>query len=101
MRTGWNLISILVLGVRSLAAVGNSWRTTEDIREEWVSINHNVQINARLWRYAAPGAFNDPDMLEVHSKLFTHYDGLVNQRSLNPSPVLMFCPLTRSAWALR
>jgi hypothetical protein len=26
-----------------------------------------LDANARRWRYAAPGAFNDPDMLEVGS----------------------------------
>jgi alpha-galactosidase len=47
--------------------VGNSWRTTEDIRDEWSSAMKLLDANARRWRYAAPGAFNDPDMLEVGS----------------------------------
>ena len=45
--------------------MGNSWRTTEDIKPAWISVIHNADVNARLWRYAGPGAFNDPDMLEV------------------------------------
>ena len=43
----------------------HSWRTTADIRDEWSSIISRISINAPMWRYAAPGGFNDPDMLEV------------------------------------
>lgn len=46
-------------------AVANSWRTTPDIRDEWQSVMEIVEINGRRWRHARPGAFNDPDMLEV------------------------------------
>lgn len=46
-------------------AVANSWRTTPDIRDEWRSVLEIVEINGRRWRHAGPGAFNDPDMLEV------------------------------------
>lgn len=45
--------------------VANSWRTTPDIRDEWTSLEEIVEINARRWRYAKPGSFNDPDMLEI------------------------------------
>lgn len=48
--------------------MANSWRTTPDIRDEWRSVMEIVEINARRWRYARPGAFNDPDMLEVKKK---------------------------------
>jgi hypothetical protein len=51
--------------VRVLPEVGNSWRTTPDIQDNWASMIHIVDMNARRWRYAKPGAFNDPDMLEV------------------------------------
>ncbi|EWM26302.1 melibiase family protein [Nannochloropsis gaditana] len=46
-------------------AVSNLWRTTPDIRDEWSSVMEIVEINGRRWRYAGPGGFNDPDMLEV------------------------------------
>ena len=46
-------------------AVANSWRTTPDIRDEWRSVMEILEVNARRWRHARPGAFNDPDMLEV------------------------------------
>lgn len=44
---------------------GNVWRTTPDIQANWVSIAGIYEVNVRLNKYARPGAFNDPDMLEV------------------------------------
>lgn len=44
---------------------GNIWRTTFDIFPSWASILSIYEINVRLNKYARPGAFNDPDMLEV------------------------------------
>ncbi|WP_323185653.1 NPCBM/NEW2 domain-containing protein [Kitasatospora sp. NBC_01287] len=46
-------------------AVGNSWRTTGDISDNWDSMLANATANMGLAPYAKPGAFNDPDMLEV------------------------------------
>ncbi|KAM3574912.1 hypothetical protein VYU27_003138 [Nannochloropsis oceanica] len=45
--------------------VGNSWRTTPDIRDEWTSVMEIVEVNGRRWRYGRRGGWNDPDMLEV------------------------------------
>ncbi len=44
---------------------GNIWRTTPDIEPTWVSVVGIYEVNVRLDKYARPGAFNDPDMLEV------------------------------------
>jgi len=44
---------------------GNLWRTTLDIMPFWASILAIYEINVRLWKYAGPGGWNDPDMLEV------------------------------------
>lgn len=43
----------------------NSWRTTGDIRADWQSIYSLLNEQAGLAKYAAPGHWNDPDMLEV------------------------------------
>ena len=45
--------------------VGNSWRTTGDIKDNWTSFVKILDLNAALFPYAKPGAWNDPDMLEV------------------------------------
>ncbi len=44
---------------------GNLWRTTMDIKAFWASILSIYEFNVRLYKHAAPGAWNDPDMLEV------------------------------------
>lgn len=44
---------------------GNIWRTTGDIQPNWASVMGIYEFNVRLDKYARPGAFNDPDMLEV------------------------------------
>ncbi|MBI4728729.1 MAG: glycoside hydrolase family 27 protein [Acidobacteria bacterium] len=44
---------------------GNLWRTTPDIEDSWESVMTILDQNAGLARYAGPGGWNDPDMLEV------------------------------------
>ncbi|GAA1238639.1 carbohydrate-binding protein [Kitasatospora nipponensis] len=46
-------------------SVGNSWRTTGDISDNWQSMIAIAHANQGLSTYAQPGAWNDPDMLEV------------------------------------
>ena len=45
---------------------GNLWRTTGDIGDRWDSMQ-NIGFNLQMGRekYAAPGHWNDPDMLEI------------------------------------
>lgn len=54
--------------------VGNLWRTTGDIADQWDGTHPNgysigmlkiVDMQAELSAYAGPGHWNDPDMLEV------------------------------------
>ena len=55
------------------ANVGNLWRTTTDILDQWEGKGKEygagaitiVDMNADLADYAGPGHWNDPDMLEV------------------------------------
>ncbi len=44
---------------------GNAWRTTGDIQANWNSIYTILNQQAGLAKYAGPGHWNDPDMLEV------------------------------------
>ncbi|MER6756270.1 ricin-type beta-trefoil lectin domain protein [Micromonospora echinofusca] len=59
---------------RNWSDVANLWRTTEDITNAWntgqtngypMGIQNIVDVNVPLAGYAAPGGFNDPDMLEI------------------------------------
>ena len=45
--------------------VGNLWRTTGDIADRWTSVLTLVDLSSQYWHVARPGAWNDPDMLEV------------------------------------
>jgi alpha-galactosidase len=45
--------------------VGNLWRTTGDISDRWASVLTLVDLSSQYWHVARPGAWNDPDMLEV------------------------------------
>jgi alpha-galactosidase len=45
--------------------IGNLWRTTGDIADNWTSMIGKVHTNDDLAQYAGPGHWNDPDMLEV------------------------------------
>jgi alpha-galactosidase len=44
---------------------GNSWRTTGDITDTWESLSSIGFNQNKLYRYAMPGHWNDPDMLIV------------------------------------
>jgi alpha-galactosidase len=45
--------------------VGNLWRTTGDIKDNFASMLSNFHANVQLASLAGPGAWNDPDMLEI------------------------------------
>jgi alpha-galactosidase len=45
--------------------VGNLWRTTGDIHDTFASMVSNFHKNVLLSGLAKPGAWNDPDMLEI------------------------------------
>jgi len=44
---------------------GNAWRTTDDISDRYASMSNIGFGQAGLSRFAGPGHWNDPDMLEV------------------------------------
>ena len=45
--------------------LANSWRTTGDISASWEAILRCLDNTVGLSRFAGPGAWNDPDLLEV------------------------------------
>jgi alpha-galactosidase len=45
--------------------VGHLWRTTGDIQDRWASFTKLLDQQVGLEKYAGPGGWNDPDMLEV------------------------------------
>jgi len=61
----------------------NLWRTTGDIQPDWQSIYSILNEQAGLAKYAGPGHWNDPDMLEVG-----------NGRMVGTGPAAHLVPLT-------
>jgi alpha-galactosidase len=45
--------------------VAHIWRTTGDIADRWASFTRLLDQQVGLEKYAGPGGWNDPDMLEV------------------------------------
>ncbi|GAM28028.1 hypothetical protein SAMD00019534_112040, partial [Acytostelium subglobosum LB1] len=45
--------------------VGNSFRTTGDIKDNWDSFMNNLMLQVPITSYSMIGGWNDPDMLEV------------------------------------
>jgi alpha-galactosidase len=47
------------------ADTGNSWRIDMDIAADWDAVLRSLASAIGLGRFAGPGGWNDPDMLEV------------------------------------
>ncbi len=45
--------------------MGHSWRVDGDIAPTWSDVLRSLDNTAGLARFAGPGGWNDPDMLEV------------------------------------
>jgi alpha-galactosidase len=69
---------------------GNSWRTTGDIRDAWVSMANIGFRQGELAPFARPGHFNDPDMLEIGNggMTATEYRTHMSLWSLLAAPLL-------------
>ncbi|CAF0892860.1 unnamed protein product [Adineta steineri] len=74
-------------------SVANSWRTTGDIVDTWLSMLFNIDINDLFADYAAPHGFNDPDMLEIGNGGMTlnEYRTHMSLWSIAKSPLLIGC----------
>lgn len=77
-------------------SVGNSWRTTNDISDNWNSMISNIDENDAGWTAAAPGGWNDPDMLEVGNggMNFSEYKAHFSLWCLTKAPLLVGCDVT-------
>ena len=75
---------------------GNSWRTTLDISDTWVSMIHIIDQNDKWYSYAGPGGWNDPDMLEVGNggmssiEYRTHF----SLWAISKAPLIIGCDIT-------
>ncbi|KAK7278328.1 hypothetical protein RJT34_23356 [Clitoria ternatea] len=76
-------------------SVGNSWRTTGDIEDNWISMTSIADANDRWASYAGPGGWNDPDMLEVGNGGMTteEYRAHFSIWALAKAPLLVGCDI--------
>ncbi|KAB1212976.1 Alpha-galactosidase [Morella rubra] len=74
-------------------SLGNSWRTTGDIKDTWESMTSLADKNDLWASYAGPGGWNDPDMLEVGNGGMTteEYRSHFSIWALAKAPLLIGC----------
>jgi len=77
--------------------VGNSWRTTGDISDNWARMLSRIDKNDEWYKYAGPGGWNDPDMLEVGNGGMTtvEYTSHFSLWCLAKAPLLIGCDITK------
>jgi alpha-galactosidase len=75
--------------------IGNSWRTTGDIKDNWASMISRADENDKWASYAGPGGWNDPDMLEVGNGGMTteEYRAHFSIWALAKAPLLIGCDI--------
>lgn len=78
--------------------VGQLWRTTGDISDNWGSMLSIMKKNLPLAQYAGPGHWNDPDMLEVGNggMTGTEYRSHFSMWSIMASPLLIGSDLRKA-----
>lgn len=76
-------------------SLGNSWRTTGDIGDNWNSMTSRADQNDKWASYAGPGGWNDPDMLEVGNGGMTteEYRSHFSIWALAKAPLLIGCDI--------
>ncbi|CAL1402331.1 unnamed protein product [Linum trigynum] len=75
--------------------VGNSWRTTGDIGDNWHSMISRADTNDKWASYAGPGGWNDPDMLEVGNggMSFLEYRSHFSLWAIAKAPLILGCDI--------
>ena len=75
--------------------VGNSWRTTGDISDSWDSMINIIDENDKWYKYAGPGGWNDPDMLEIGNggMTLTEYKTHFGLWCISKAPLLIGCDI--------
>ncbi|MFC4116932.1 NPCBM/NEW2 domain-containing protein [Nonomuraea zeae] len=79
--------------------IGDLWRTTGDISDNWSSIRSIIRQNAPLAPYAGPGHWNDPDMLEVGNggMTATEYRSHMGMWAMMAAPLIIGTDLRKAS----
>jgi len=70
--------------------LANMWRVSKDIQPHWSNMLHNFDCTNGLGKYAQPGAWSDPDFLEVDIGEFL-YDGTTKSLLMNQAHFSLWC----------
>ena len=75
----------------------NSWRTTWDITNKWNPKLNIIDQNEKSYKYAGPGGWNDPDMLEVGNggMSLTEYKTHFSLWAISKAPLIIGCDITK------
>jgi alpha-galactosidase len=81
--------------------VANMWRTRSDIGDDWGKVINRAHLNQKYAAYAGPGAWNDPDMLQVGrgGQTDTEYRTQFSLWSMMASPLLISTNLSTASAA--
>lgn len=84
-------------GLAGRKAGGQLWRTTTDITATWASVEGIGFAQHGLERWAGPGGWNDPDMLEIGNGPLTPDECYTHMTlwCLLSAPLLIGCDLTK------
>jgi alpha-galactosidase len=76
--------------------MANSWRVDNDIADSWNDLLRCLDNSVNLARFAGPGGWNDPDMLEVGNGGMTYleYESHFALWCLMKAPLIIGCDLT-------
>ncbi|PMD33325.1 glycoside hydrolase family 27 protein [Hyaloscypha variabilis F] len=80
-------------------SVGNSWRMSDDIQNNWGSVASIAAKAATIAQYAAPGGFNDLDMMQLgNGKLSGNEERAhFGLWAIAKSPIIMGTDMTKLA----
>jgi alpha-galactosidase len=79
-------------------AGGNTWRVTGDIHANWKSVeSHGFELKPGLEKWANPGHWNDPDMLEIGNGNLTPDENYTHMTlwCMLASPLLIGCDMPK------
>ena len=79
--------------------IANSWRTTQDIFDDFSSVEFNFKTSQRHFERSGPGAWLDPDMLEIGNGGLTHEEEKTHFAlwALAKAPLIIGCDLSTAS----
>ena len=79
--------------------IANSWRTTQDIFDDFSSVEYNFKTSQKHFERGGAGAWLDPDMLEIGNGGLTHEEEKTHFAlwALAKAPLIIGCDLSTAS----